>query len=235
MIVKRYLGTVKEIEDPEFMRRVRVTFVGLTENITIYPWAFPLDDQCIVPEVDSKVWLYVYKHQDSEDFDYSNVYYERWTETIPKEAIPDDYTDSEAYKARDENSMDGEPAATSSIEYPKNRVIKVSGITIELDEGNKRFCVTDTHGNYFQFQQSETIVKAKGDLQLYAKDGKFKIKNGVTSMFTLMDNLISCMLDLITPGNLTGNMGAPVVFTKVADHLSNITTDSTNVGQFLEE
>mgnify|MGYP000262180314 CR=1 FL=1 len=87
--MKRYLGFVaaKGNEDDEHQRRIQAHIVGLTEGLKDkdLPWAFPLENQCIVPEVDEKVWIYVDSISKQEGYDYSRQWYRRFTEKTYKE------------------------------------------------------------------------------------------------------------------------------------------------------
>jgi len=175
--MKRILGIVKGYEDDGHAKRAQISLVGLTDDVKVdnLPWAFPLDDQCIVPPLDSKVWVYVSAYtsdnpdfEDNEDYDYSNMYYTRFTEVTYKECY--DYTNSDAYKIKDTNKItDQEPDLIDEVTYPENRVIKHSGTTVEFDKTNKRVCVTDPNGNYVQMGEDGVIVKSIKDLFLLAK------------------------------------------------------------------
>jgi len=197
------------------------------------PWAFPLDDQCIVPEVNDKVWIYVDQESPEEDYDYNRLYYARFTDTTPLEAY--NMSAAESYITKTAGIVPGEPPPTAAVVYPMNRVMKFAGTVMEFDEGNQRFCVTDTHGNYIQFKLTETIIKAKKNMQLFlGAGGKLKIKSAAASMFTFFDDLISAVKDLITPGNIVSPVG-PCVFSTGPIHIPKLTALSTKLPLFMEE
>jgi hypothetical protein len=170
--MKRLLGTVKDNEDSDNLRRIKATIPGIIESSISkddLPWAFPLEGDCDVPPVDDPVWIYVEKELDGEDYNYSVQWYRRFDEITHKEAY--DYTDSDSYNTKDDNKIDDkEPDLPSSTTYPKNRVFKRSNITIEFDEENKRFCITDENGNYLQFNEDYATLKAIKELKILAKE-----------------------------------------------------------------
>ena len=57
--MKRLLGIVTDNADDEHQKRIRASIIGLTDDISPndLPWAFPLDDQCLIPAINEKVWI----------------------------------------------------------------------------------------------------------------------------------------------------------------------------------
>lgn len=184
--MKRFLGIVKSNEDEDHARKVQVHLLGLTDGIADgdLPWATPLEDQSIVPEVNARVWIYVDKADEEVGHDYSRLFYTRWTEHTFKEAY--DYTASASYNlkndALDTSGTIQEPALPTTVTYPKNRVIKISGTTIEFDQENNRFEITDPQGNYFRLGSGEVVIKATTDLYIMTAQ---QLKLKVIGHFTL--------------------------------------------------
>lgn len=168
------------MSDPDKAKRIQAHIIGLTAGVKdeALPWAFSLDDQTLVPEVGEAVWIFVEKLEGEEDYDYSRQYYQRYSEILPKEAY--DYSKSDAYSLRKEGRLTNEPSDVSSVEYPKNRVIKLSGITMEYDEGNERYIITDMHGNYVCLSSSGISQKSQSDGYLGASGGQtIETKDGL--------------------------------------------------------
>jgi len=149
--MKKLLGVVKNNLDTEYQKRIQASIIGLTDAIppANLPWAFPLDDQCIVPDNNKKVWIYVNQSQKSEDYDYNKLYYERFEEETFKECYSLNTSDS--YLKRLSKKKLLQPTDVTSTTYPTNKVVKLSNITVEFDGTNKRFCITDESGNSLAF------------------------------------------------------------------------------------
>ena len=113
--MRRLLGQVAENDDGKNQKRVQAHIIGLTEGIKdkALPWAFPLDDQTMVPGIGDKVWIFVDQDSKTEDYDYNRLWYERFTEETYKEAY--DVKKSDSHKARAENKLDNEPDDVDSV------------------------------------------------------------------------------------------------------------------------
>lgn len=161
--MKRLYGIVKVNDDSENGRRIKAQIPGLTETLNDddLPWAHPLDHQNIVPQINDSVWIYVNKTLNKEDYDYSNQLYENFTQETYKESY--DLSGSDSYSVRNTNTLSNEPTLKSSTNYPKNRVIKLSNITVEFDEENKEFRLTDEDGSYLAIGSDGVRLKSQTD------------------------------------------------------------------------
>jgi len=168
--MKLLIGKVEDNKDPESKKRIQASIPGLTEGVSLagLPWAFPLDDQCVIPEIGDEVKLFVDQEDYESDFDYNRLWYQRWTSATYKECT--DLSSSDSYKARGNIKLDDEPSDPSSTTYPENRVVKLSKITVEFDSTNKRFCVTDESGNYLRMNADGSSIKSVKELFLGALD-----------------------------------------------------------------
>jgi len=183
--MRKILGIVKNNQDPDVIKKVKVSLLGLTDDIPAasLPWAVPTDPECIVPALNDKVWVYV-DQVGNEDYDYSRLFYSRWTEGVYKEAFQ--LNQSSSYQIKQQNRVTSgtvaEPVIPSSVEYPKNRVVKISNITIEMDEGNMRFEITDESGNYLRFSPSGIVMKSQAnEFHVVAQDYKERIIGNMTT------------------------------------------------------
>jgi hypothetical protein len=165
----RLLGEVTANDDGENSKTIQANIFGYTDDVKPdnLAWAFPLEEDCIVPEIGDKVWINVEKHNESEGYDFNNQYYARATEITYKEAYK--LTDSDSHKARDDGKVTAptatisEPDLITSTTYPDNKVEKIGGITYEHDIVEKRFTLTDSLGSYFQFADGKNVIKTTSD------------------------------------------------------------------------
>lgn len=161
--MKRFYGIVKVNDDGENGRRIKAQIPGLTETLNDddLPWAYPLGEYNKVPQIDDSVWIYVDTFSNKEDYDYSNQFYENFTQETYSESY--DLSNSESYSARNSGTLSNEPSQKSSTTYPKNRVLKLSNITVEFDEENKEFRLTDEDGSYLAIGSDGVRLKSKAD------------------------------------------------------------------------
>jgi len=247
LVEKKCLAKVMDIEDPSNLCRIRASIIGLTDDLAkdYLPWAVPMDFDNIVPplhteEKPSYVWIYVKKWQDTEDWDYTNQRYKKTSAGTYKEVY--DYTNSDSYKIKDDTKIsDVDPALPSAPTYPENRVIKISNITIEFDETNKRYEITDEQGNYIRLDPNGTIFKsikekhiiAKSDFYLYS-DSKFNVTTKQSDLKEILDDIQTLLANILTPGNWVGNMGAPVIYSQVGTDKPKAETLATKIGGLLK-
>jgi len=195
--MKRLLGIVKGNEDEDHLRRIQASIIGLTDDVPAedLPWSYPLDEYCIVPAENDPVWIHVEKKSESEDYDYSDLRYENFTEKTPLEAY--DVTESDSYKSREADALDNQPDEVDDVTYPKNRVIKISGITTEYDEENDRYTVTTTDGSFLTISKDGIILRSltdsydgtKGKKQIETEDGVELISGGTLEKMVLGETL----------------------------------------------
>ena len=250
--MKRYLGLVTKNNDKEYQKRVQAHIIGLTDDGDVppknLPYAFPLDSECIIPAINDKVWIYVDKEQESEDYDYNRLWYRRFTEKTYLEAY--DYDKSDSYSTKSKSLIPTEePPLPTSVKYPKNRVIKISDITVEFDEGNARFCLTDKNGNYYQMDADNVTVKSVKKMNVLAKDeiniysakktrlkalNKLEIKTAAMNLKSIVDDIQAILFNVTTTGNWTGNLGLPVIYSMVGTDLPKATLLQTKINSLLE-
>lgn len=178
--MKRLLGKVAINDDKENQKRIQAHIIGLTDGLPDedLPWAFPLDDQCIIPEKDDDVWIYVDQTRSKDSYDYNRLWYRRFTEKTYKEAY--DYSNSESAFARKLITLLNEPDAIGKVTYPENKVAKYGGVTLEYDKTNGEYRITTEDGSYMTLGKAGNAFKSTKD----SYDGTFGKKTIETTTGT---------------------------------------------------
>jgi hypothetical protein len=79
-----------------------------------------------------------------------------------------------------------------------------------------------------------TIHNSKNMIINGADSGKVSLKNNSATLHSILKEVLTIIQNIITPGNLLGNMGAPVQYLQTGD-LSTIAQDLTKLSQLLED
>ena len=82
-----------------------IKILGFSEGVKDedMPWAYPVEEYSIVPEVDDQVWVIIKKVNDSEGYDFNRQYYRRFTEATDLECY--DLENSDSYKIKNDNKI----------------------------------------------------------------------------------------------------------------------------------
>lgn len=100
------------------------------------------------------------------------------------------------------------------------------------------YSTTPLAAEYFIYSPLGTyfFIDSTGNLTInIAAISKLKIKNTLTSLKSITDDLQSIIQNLVTPGNLIGNYGAPVVYTMAATDLPKIILAQQKITSLLGE
>jgi len=92
-----------------------------------------------------------------------------------------------------------------------------------FENGNISFYNVDSgeHGLYHN-SGSYTLFDTDGNIIVNSKSGKVKVYNDITDLKTIVEDLRQVVENIITPNNLVGNSGAPVIYTPVGADLPQV-------------
>lgn len=123
---------------------------------------------------------------------------------------------------------------------------KLSGVT-ELSDTtypNLHFKLTEEGNLYFHNVNtgdegtlhksgSYTMFDAQGNIIANAKGNKHKVYNDLYNLKELLDEIQAVVTNIITPNNLVGNNGAPVIYTQVGTDLPTMQLLATKIDGLL--
>lgn len=211
-IQELFIAKVTNNTDPDFEGKVQVDIPELFRGeigSTDLPWARQeRSESSNIPEVGDWVWVFMHDEENFKNFYYGDkVTLKQYHEHLK-------YLDVKTAL----------PLLQST--YPDLKFnAYANGITVGASS-------SATSPEYFVLMPATPSLSAHFTIDSL---GKFALRNQLTSLKQQITDLQAIVQNLVTPGNLVGNLGAPVIYTQVGTDLPKATVLATNIANLFSE